>query len=372
MRETQVIKVGLGERSYDIAVGHGILAEAGKRIQPFLKRQQVAIVTDQNVAKHQLPALQAALDSEAVKHSSIILEPGEGTKNYANLAKVCDGLLASGIERNDLVIAFGGGVIGDLAGFAAAILRRGVRFVQIPTTLLAQVDSSVGGKTGINSPHGKNLVGAFHQPVHVLIDLAVLETLPIRERRAGYAEVAKYGLLGNTDFFSWLEEHHSEVLSVKTEAVSKAITTSCKMKADLVTEDETETGARALLNLGHTFGHALEGATGYSQKLLHGEGVAIGMVQAFRFSAKLGLCNPALADRVARHLKLAGLPTHMRDITTNWPDAEGLLQFMRQDKKASGGKLTFILVKGIGEAFIAKDVPDNKVLDFLNEDFKRS
>jgi 3-dehydroquinate synthase len=372
MSETQTIRVGLGDRSYNIDIGHGLLSTLGKRLAPFTNRRHVAIVTDGNVAKHHLASVEESLTAAGITHASVIVDPGESSKSYAGLATVCDGLLAAGVERNDLVLALGGGVIGDLAGFAAAVLRRGVRFVQVPTTLLAQVDSSVGGKTGINSPHGKNLVGAFHQPQYVLIDLSLLETLPQRERRAGYAEVAKYGLLGDAGFFNWLEEHAGDVIAVKPGSVDHAVATSCQMKAKIVAEDETETGVRALLNLGHTFGHALEAATGYSGKLLHGEAVAIGMVQAFRFSAKLGLCDPSLGSRVAKHLKAVGLPTHMRDISFNWPNAGELLRFMRQDKKASGGKLTFILVKGIGEAFIAKDVSDQHVLDFLNEDFART
>ncbi len=371
MPDVQKIRVGLGERSYDIALGHGLLGEAGSRIAPFLNRKHVAIVTDKNVAKHHLKTLESALDAEGIQHQAIVLEPGEATKSYANLAMVCDGLLAAGIERSDLVIALGGGVIGDLTGFAAAVLRRGVRFIQIPTTLLAQVDSSVGGKTGINSSHGKNLIGAFHQPVHVLADLALLETLPMRERRAGYAEVAKYGLLGDASFFAWLEKNVDEVLAAKPGVIDNAVATSCAMKARIVAEDETETGARALLNLGHTFGHALEAAAGYNGTLLHGEAIAIGMVQAFRFSAKLGHCDAANSRRVVSHLKKAGLPVHMHDIRANWPDAKSLLNIMRQDKKAVAGKLTFILVNDIGASFVARDVPDQHVLDFLNEDFKR-
>jgi 3-dehydroquinate synthase len=372
MSETQTVRVELGDRSYDIDIGHGVLNSLGARLLTLTRRRHVAIVTDKNVAKHHLKSVEESLTTAGFTHAAIIVEPGEASKSYDGLATVCDGLLAAGVERNDLVLALGGGVIGDLAGFAAAVLRRGVRFVQIPTTLLAQVDSSVGGKTGINSPHGKNLVGAFHQPQHVLIDLTLIETLPMRERQAGYAEIAKYGLLGDTEFFEWLETHAGDVIAGKPGSIDHAVAKSCKMKAKIVAEDETETGVRALLNLGHTFGHALEAATGYSGTLLHGEAVAIGIVQAFHFSAKLGYCDPALGSRVARHLKAAGLPTHMRDIPFNWPNAAELLHFMRQDKKASGGKLTFILVKSIGEAFIAKDVPDGQVLDFLHEDFRRT
>jgi len=299
------------------------------------------------------------------------MPPGEATKSYQHLAELCDRLLAAGIERRDRIIAFGGGVIGDLAGFAAAILRRGVDFIQIPTTLLSQVDSSVGGKTGINSPHGKNLIGAFHQPLAVITDISLLNTLPKRELASGYAEVAKYGLLGDNGFFEWLEAAAPTIMRGDAQARIHAIKRSCEAKARIVAEDETETGVRALLNLGHTFGHALESATNYSQRLLHGEGVSIGMVQAFRFSERLKLCAPGTSERVALHLKGVGLPTHVSQIPGDLPPAATLLDMMRQDKKAQGGKLTFILVKGVGEAFIAKDVPDHDVLDFLTEDLRQ-
>ena len=299
------------------------------------------------------------------------MPPGEATKSYKHLAELCDRLLAAGIERRDRIIAFGGGVIGDLAGFAAAILRRGVDFIQIPTTLLSQVDSSVGGKTGINSPHGKNLIGAFHQPLAVITDITLLDTLPRRELAAGYAEVAKYGLLGDAGFFEWLEGSAPAILRGDSQARIHAIRRSCEAKAAIVAEDETETGVRALLNLGHTFGHALESATGYSQRLLHGEGVSIGMVQAFRFSERQKLCAPGTADRVAKHLKGVGLPVHASEIPGELPPPATLLDIMRQDKKAQGGKLTFILARGIGEAFIARDVADADVLDFLTEDLRQ-
>ena len=297
--------------------------------------------------------------------------PGKKPKASPALADLCEQLLAAGVERRDKIIAFGGGVIGDLTGFAAAILRRGVEFIQIPTTLLAQVDSSVGGKTGINSAHGKNLIGAFLQPVKVLADTSLLETLPRRELAAGYAEVAKYGLLGDLSFFEWLEANAEILLRGDAQARAYAIHRSCSAKAAIVAEDETEQGVRALLNLGHTFGHALESATGYSNRLLHGEGVAIGMVQAFRFSERLKHCKPGTADRVAKHLKAVGLPTRMNDIEGPLPPIADLVAIMRQDKKAQSGKLTFILARAIGDAFIAKDVPDSAVADFLAEDLKR-
>jgi len=362
------VAVELGSRSYEIAIGEGLLKEAGKRLRPLFKRPLTAIVTDSHVAGLHLEALRASLASAGIDSKPIVLPAGEATKSYRHLADTCDGLLAAGIERRDLVIALGGGVIGDLAGFAAAILRRGVDFIQIPTTLLAQVDSSVGGKTGINSAHGKNLIGAFHQPRAVLIDIALLDTLPGRELAAGYAEVAKYGLLGDAEFFAWLEANGASILSGDAQARIKAITRSCEMKARIVAEDETETGVRALLNLGHTFGHALEAATGYSSRLLHGEAVAIGMAQAFRFSEKLGLTPTGNAARVERHLRLAKLPTRLADLAGSLPEPRKLLEIMRQDKKAVAGKLTFILVHGVGEAFIARGVEEKDVLEFLAEE----
>jgi 3-dehydroquinate synthase len=362
------VPVELGSRSYEIAIGEGLLKEAGKRLQPLFKRPLTAIVTDNHVAELHLETLRTSLAAAGIESKTIILPAGEATKSYRHLADTCDGLLAAGIERRDLVVALGGGVIGDLAGFAAAILRRGVDFIQIPTTLLAQVDSSVGGKTGINSAHGKNLIGAFHQPRAVLIDIALLDTLPARELAAGYAEVAKYGLLGDADFFGWLEDHAASILAGDAQARIKAITRSCEMKAHIVAVDETETGVRALLNLGHTFGHALEAATGYSARLLHGEAVAIGMAQAFRFSEKLGLISHGNAARIEKHLRLAKLPTRLADIEGSLPEPRKLLEIMRQDKKAVAGKLTFILVRGIGEAFIARGIEEKDVLAFLSEE----
>lgn len=370
MTEHLTVPVQLGSRSYDILLGDGLLAAAGKLIRPKLGRGLTAIVTDENVARHHLAALQASLAASGIESRAIILPPGEKTKSYEKLAFLCDRLLEAGIERKDSIIAFGGGVIGDLAGFAAAILRRGINFIQIPTTLLSQVDSSVGGKTGINSPFGKNLVGAFHQPVLVLADIGLLRSLPPRQLAAGYAEVAKYGLLGDAPFFTWLETHVKSIMANDASAITQAVRTSCEAKARIVAEDETETGVRALLNLGHTFGHALEAGAGYSDRLLHGEAVSIGMVQAFRFSARQGLCAAELADRVAAHLASAGLPTHMSQVPGSLPPPAALLDLMKQDKKAVQGKLTFILVEGIGEAFIARDVNSQDVLAFLEEDCK--
>ena len=360
-----ITPVALGARSYEIHIGEGLLDDAGTLIAPLLARPFAAIVTDEIVARLHLKRLEAALERAGVRHRSVVVAAGEGSKSYAGLAQVCDGLLEAGVERADMVLALGGGVIGDLAGFAAAVLRRGVDFVQVPTTLLAQVDSSVGGKTGINSPFGKNLVGAFHQPRLVIADTQLLDTLPARELKAGYAEVAKYGLLGDAAFFAWLEANGADVLAGDPEKRIRAIETSCRAKAAIVARDETETGDRALLNLGHTFGHALEAATGYGARLLHGEAVAIGMAMAFRFSHRLGLCRAEDAARAGHHLAGAGLPTSVAGIRDALPGSEKLLAYMRQDKKAKAGQLTFILVRGIGAAFIARGVPDADVLAFL-------
>ena len=365
-----LVPVNLADRSYNISIGQNLIASAGEMIAPLLKRPFAAIVTDENVARAHLSSLEKSLEASGIETKTIILPAGEATKSYKYLAELCDGLLAAGVERRDVVIALGGGVIGDLTGFAASILRRGVNFIQIPTSLLAQVDSSVGGKTGINSPLGKNLIGAFHQPIAVLADLDALNTLPKRQRAAGYAEVAKYGLLGDAKFFDWLEANVETIISGGNDhsAMAHAVQTSCAMKARIVADDETETGVRALLNLGHTFGHALESATRYSDRLLHGEAVSIGIVQAFKFSEQLGHCAKGTNERVIKHLKRAGLPTHVSEISGALPPKEKLVELMRQDKKAIGGKLTFILAKSIGETFIAKNVAESDVLTFLEKD----
>jgi 3-dehydroquinate synthase len=329
---------------------------------------RTAVVTDRSVARHWLEKAEAALAQAGVATSRVIVEEGEGSKSYATLEQISEALIAARIERNDLVVALGGGVVGDLAGFAAAILRRGVDFVQVPTTLLAQVDSSVGGKTGINSPQGKNLIGAFHQPVLVVADTAVLDTLPARQFRAGYAEMAKYGVLGDAAFFGWLEANHADIFKGGA-AREHAIAISCRAKAAIVARDERETGDRALLNLGHTFGHALEAATGFSDRLFHGEGVAIGMVLAAEFSASLGMIGQSDAARIERHLAEIGLPTHLQDIAgfaqEGLADADALMALMAQDKKVRSGKLTFILLEAIGRAVIAGDVEPALVRDFL-------
>lgn len=363
--DRKTVTVGLGPRSYDILIGSRLLDEAGPLVVPFLVRPKIAVVTDENVARLHLAALKKSFEALHIALHTIILPAGEKTKSYANLAALCDNLLAAGVEREDVVFAFGGGVIGDLAGFAAAVLRRGVACIQCPTTLLAQVDSSVGGKTGINSPHGKNLVGAFHQPRFVLADTSLLATLPDRERAAGYAEIVKYGLLGDRTFFEWLEKNGSALLKGNERALTHAITVSCKAKASIVSDDEREHAGRALLNLGHTFGHALETATGFSDRLLHGEAVAIGMAMAFRFSLALGLCSSEDPERVCRHLTACGLPAKPRDIGGKPIPAGDLLAIMRQDKKSRAGALTLILVRGIGEAFVARDIDERSLLDFL-------
>lgn len=361
------VEVGLGERAYDILIGPGLLSRAGAEISRRLPGTRAAVVTDENVASAHLATLAAGLASGGIQHAVITLPPGEKTKSFAHLEEVVDGVLTAKLERGDVVIALGGGVIGDLAGFAAGIARRGMNFVQVPTSLLAQVDSSVGGKTGINSKRGKNLVGVFHQPKLVLADTEVLDTLPIREFRAGYAELAKYGLIDRPEFFAWLEENWRQVFAGGPERAA-AIAEACRAKADVVARDEFETGDRALLNLGHTFGHALEAATGYDgARLVHGEGVAIGMALAHRFSSRLNLASPDDAARVEAHLRAVGLLWRMADIPGELPDAEQLFSFITQDKKVSRGALTFILTRGVGQAFIARDVPASEVLAFLRE-----
>ncbi|MFT4121920.1 3-dehydroquinate synthase [Bradyrhizobium sp.] len=364
------VDVALGDRAYDIVIGRGVLTSLGERVARLRPGVRTAIVTDRTVAKHWLEPAEASLAAAGIPTSLIVVEEGEISKTYAGLEKVSEALIAAKIERNDLVIALGGGVVGDLAGFAAAILRRGVDFVQVPTSLLAQVDSSVGGKTGINSPQGKNLLGAFHQPVLVIADTAVLDTLSPRQFRAGYAEVAKYGVLGDEAFFAWLEKNHADIFKGGS-AREHAIATSCRAKAGVVSRDERETGERALLNLGHTFGHALEAATGFSDRLFHGEGVAIGMTLAAQFSAKLGMIGEADAARVERHLVEAGLPTRLQDIAgfaqEGLADADALMALMAQDKKVKRGRLTFILLEAVGRAVIAKDVEPAPVRDFLEE-----
>ncbi len=363
--EHETIKVALGQRSYLIHVGTNLIEHAGALTRPILARPQTVIVTDHNVADAVLPALQKSLDAEHIAHQTITLPPGEGTKNFDHLARLCDFLLDAKVERGDAIIALGGGVIGDLTGFASAILRRGIDFIQIPTSLLAQVDSSVGGKTGINTKFGKNLVGAFHQPRLVLGDVGVLSSLPPREFKAGYAEVVKYGLIDQPDFFEWLEANGTALLAGDTGLIAHAVTVSCRAKAAIVAEDEREQAKRALLNLGHTFAHALEAEAGYSGRIVHGEAVAIGMCLAHEFSEVAGHSTGQDAGRLAAHIKSVGLPTTIGEIPGDPMSADALLGHMYQDKKASGGALTFILTKGIGKAFVARDVDPAALLQFL-------
>ncbi|MFZ3583756.1 3-dehydroquinate synthase [Loktanella sp. DJP18] len=364
---TTTVAVALPGREYDVLIGTGLLAGAGHRIAALGGRRHVAILTDATVAGLHLATLQAALADAGLTSDAKVLPAGEGTKSWAALEACCDFLLDQKVERGDVVVAFGGGVVGDLGGFVAAILRRGVRFVQIPTTLLAQVDSSVGGKTGINTLHGKNLIGAFHQPSLVLADIDLLATLPRRDFLAGYGEVVKYGLLGDAAFFDWLESNAPAMADGDISARVHAVTRSVQMKAEIVLRDETEQGDRALLNLGHTFCHALEKATDYSDRLLHGEGVSIGCALAFELSARLGLCSQEDPSRVRAHLKAMGQKVDIRDIGGDIPDAETLLGWMGQDKKVIAGKLRFVLARGIGQAFVTSDVPADKVLGVLRD-----
>jgi len=360
------VKVALGDRSYDIVIGRGLIGSLGARIAALRPGAKAAIVTDENVARCHLPAVESALAAAGVPTSRVIVPVGEGSKSFGVFEQVCEAIIAARIERGDLVIALGGGVIGDLAGFAASAVRRGIDYMQVPTSLLAQVDSSVGGKTAINSAHGKNLIGAFYQPILVLADTAALDTLPQREFRAGYAEVAKYGLLGDAAFFSWLEANWRDVFKGGP-AREHAIAVSCRAKAAIVARDEREIGDRALLNLGHTFGHALEAACGFSERLLHGEAVAAGMALAFGFSARLGLISAAEAERAIRHLDQVGLPTRPKDIPGGLPSVDRLMDLIAQDKKVKRGMLTFVLVRAIGSAFVESGIDPQDVRAFLSE-----
>lgn len=363
----KTVDVNLGERAYQIHIGSGLISNVADFIAPLLKRQRVAIVTDENVAALHLNTLIYGLEGAGISTVSMTLPAGESTKSWPHFERTVEWLLSEKIERRDVVIALGGGVIGDLVGFAAAVLRRGIRFVQMPTSLLAQVDSSVGGKTGINAPHGKNLIGAFHQPSMVLADIDVLDTLALRDFLAGYGEVVKYGLLGNEAFFEWLEEYGPALAKGDKEARAEAVRISCQMKADIVERDETEQGDRALLNLGHTFCHALEAATEYSGRLLHGEGVAIGCALAFDISARMGLCAQEAPSRVSQHLSAMGMKSRLSDIDGSLPSAEALVDLMAQDKKVVDGQLRFILARGIGQAFVTSDVDRADVVTLLND-----
>jgi 3-dehydroquinate synthase len=372
------VRVDLGSRSYDIVVGENLLTQAGALIRPVLsggEATKVVIITDDNVAGLHLESLTSSLETSGISSSTIVVPAGEASKNFSQLESVLSQMIEARIERNDAVIALGGGVIGDLAGFAASILRRGVDVIQIPTTLLAQVDSSVGGKTAINTPQGKNLVGTFHQPRLVIADISVLQTLPLRELRAGYAEVIKYGLIDDPEFFSWLEQNGAELLAGDNSLRQYAVVKSCEAKARVVAGDERETGNRALLNLGHTFGHALEAEMGYGDGLRHGEGVSIGMRMAFDFSVRSGLCPEGDAERLRRHLTACDMPVNISDIpgkaqSGNWT-ADILLQHMGQDKKVSAGQMTFILARGIGQGFVTRDVVESDLLTALEDEISK-
>lgn len=362
------VPVVLGERSYEIVIGRQVLDQAGAHLARLAPGGRIAIVTDTHVEKHLRARMDAALHGHNLQQHWCVVPPGEATKSYAHFAQVCDAIIDARVERGDLVVALGGGVVGDLTGFAAASVRRGVRFVQMPTTLLAQVDSSVGGKTGINSPHGKNLVGAFHQPSLVLCDTGVLDTLPKREFLAGYAEVVKYGLIDSPDFFDWLEAHAQEIFAGGA-ARDHAVAVSCRAKAAIVARDETEQGDRALLNLGHTFAHAFERLTQYDNaRLVHGEAVSAGLALAFRFSKMLGHAGGQDVVRVERHLQAMGMKTRIQDIAGADFSADAIIDAMMQDKKVSRGALTFILARGIGQSFIAKRVATDDVRRFLTQE----
>ncbi|UEM21545.1 3-dehydroquinate synthase [Skermanella mucosa] len=364
-----IVRVDLAERSYDIVIGPGVIAGAGARISALAGRRPVVVVTDDTVAPLHLPALEASLDEAGVRRNgpAIVLPAGEKTKSFVHLEALLDDLLGRGIERSTMLVALGGGVIGDLAGFAAAVALRGLDFVQVPTTLLAQVDSSVGGKTGINTRQGKNLVGSFHQPRLVLADTGALATLSRRHMLAGYAEVVKYGLIDDAGFFAWLEEHGAAVCAGEPEALVRAVTVSCAAKAAIVGQDERESGRRALLNFGHTFGHALEAAVGYDDRLLHGEGVALGMGLAFDLSARLGYCDAEVPARVRRHLDRIGLPTRLGQVAGVTWDTQELLGHMAKDKKVQDGRITFVLARGIGQAFTARDIDGREVAAVLDQ-----
>ena len=364
----ETVHVPLGDRAYDVRIGSDLLARAGQEIAPLLARPRVAIVTDAQVADIHLTPFVAALDAEGISSVSLTLPVGETTKGWSEFERTVEWLLAQKIERNDVVVALGGGVIGDLVGFAAAVLRRGVRFVQVPTSLLAQVDSSVGGKTGINAPQGKNLIGAFHQPSLVLADISALNSLRDRDFLAGYGEVVKYGLLGDAAFFEWQENNADRIIRRDPDALAYAVRRSVEMKAEIVVRDETEQGDRALLNMGHTFCHALEAATGYSDRLLHGEGVAIGCALAFELSSQMGLCAQEDPSRVRQLLAEMGMKVGLNDIPGDLPDAAALVELMGQDKKVIGGKLHFILARGIGDAFVTSDVHADAVIGVLSAD----
>lgn len=359
------LPLDLGHHRYDIVIGERLLAEAGKHIKPLLKRPYVIIISDENVAKFYLHRLTSSLENEGIQCRTVIVPPGEGTKSLAGFSQTIEHILEHKPSRDTMLIALGGGMVGDLTGFAASVCLRGIEFIQIPTSLLAQVDSSVGGKTGINSAFGKNFIGSFHQPALVLSDVSALNTLPKRELLAGYAEMLKYALINDADFFGWLDEHAPAMLAGDTKLLTQAILTCCKAKAAIVKADEKENNVRALLNLGHTFGHALEAETGYGDTLLHGESVAIGMMMAFTASVMMGICPPEDLGKIKAHYEKTGLPATPLAIRKEW-NAEALMEHFTRDKKAVGGKLTFILAHGIGKAFVTSEVDADMIRETVN------
>lgn len=366
------VRVELGDRSYDILIGDDLLARAGALVRPFAAQSRVFVISDETVWRLHGDRLTAGLADAGLEVIETVLAAGEGTKNWVQLGEVLDGLLARGAGRDDILMAFGGGVIGDLTGLAASLLKRGMRFVQVPTTLLAQVDSSVGGKTAVNSAHGKNLVGAFYQPKLVIADTGILATLPDRERQAGYAEIIKYGLINDPAFVDWLDEHGRDVLALKPAAIDKAVAVSCRAKARIVAQDEREGGVRALLNLGHTFGHALEAANGYGPELLHGEAVGTGMALAYRYSARAGLMTSDDAEKAVRLIADSGLETELSQLPGGPYPAAALVDAMRQDKKVRAGRVPLILARGLGESFIYPDADLQDVQAFLQEELQKS
>ncbi len=371
MSEPKQVRVDLGDRSYDILIGDRLLEEAGRHISALVRQPRVFVLSDETVARLHGDTLTASLKASGLAAITKTVPPGEQSKSWQTLGEVLDWLLSQGAGRDDVLVALGGGIVGDLTGVAASLMKRGMKFVQIPTTLLAQVDSSVGGKTAVNARQGKNLIGAFYQPQLVLADTSVLSTLPERERLAGYAEIVKYALIDDPDFFDWLETHGKSVVALDPGALGEAVAISCAAKARIVSEDETEAGVRALLNLGHTFGHALEAANGFKPSLLHGEGVAAGMALALRYSVRQGLMNGQDADRASRLLESAGLVTHLNRLPGGPYPAETLTEAMKQDKKARAGRVPLILARGLGRAFIQPDADLSDVRDFLNEELQQ-
>ena len=370
--EPITVRVELGPRSYDILIGTQLLARAGQWLQPLVKQPRVFVLSDETVWSLHGDTLKAGMAASGLTIIEKTLPPGESTKNWTLLGESIDWLLAQGASRDDVLVAFGGGVIGDLTGLAASLLKRGMQFVQIPTTLLAQVDSSVGGKTAVNSRHGKNLLGAFYQPRFVIADTDMLATLPARQRRAGYAEVIKYGLINDRGFLNWLRQQGNKVLELDAGSIAKAVAVSCKAKADIVAQDEHEGGVRALLNLGHTFGHALEAENGYGEDLLHGEAVGAGMALALRYSARLGLMTADDAEHGVAMIAASGLIVNLADLPGGPYKASALVAAMQQDKKARAGRVPLILATGLGEAFIYPDADLSDVQEFLQEELQRS